>query len=86
MPFCLKENVPFFRKNFFKFYDILMGYNFHNVLKQKFDDFKKLMTEEQYNSFIEKVMANKYSLMDIDINIMIPSFDQYKENIDLYYE
>jgi predicted alpha/beta-fold hydrolase len=85
VPYNIRDNASFFRKNFFKFYDFIMGYNFHHILKNKFDDFKKLMKEDQYNLFVERVMANKYSLMDIDINVMIPSFTEFK-TIEEYYE
>ena len=86
MPFNLRDNIPFFRRNFFKFYDTVMGYNFHCLLKSKFSDFKKVMTEEQFNTYVQRVMANKSSLMDIDVNVMIASFDEYKDNLELYYE
>lgn len=34
-PYDLKENVPFFKKNGFKFYDFAMGYNYYlNVLSK----------------------------------------------------
>lgn len=85
MPFNFRDNVQFFRRNFFKFYDLVMGYNFHNVLKQKFTDFKKLLNEEEYTNFVERVMENKSSLMDIDINVMIPSFKEFKTP-DEYYD
>lgn len=39
IPFNLRDNVGFFRKNFFKFYDFMMGFNYHLILKGKFDDF-----------------------------------------------
>eukprot|EP00347_Sterkiella_histriomuscorum_P006268 403353420 len=84
MPFNIKDNAPFFRKNFFKFYDFMMGFNFHLILKNKFEDFKKVMTPEELDLYTSRVMANKYSLMDIDFNVMIPSFN-YK-TLDEYYE
>lgn len=85
MPFNLRDNVGFFRKNFFKFYDFMMGFNFHLILKAKFDDLQKVMTPEEFDIYKERVMANKYSLMDIDERVMIPSFSHYK-NMDEYYE
>ena len=39
IPFNLRDNVGFFRKNFFRFYDFMMGFNYHLILKGKFDDF-----------------------------------------------
>lgn len=85
MPFNLRDNVGFFRKNFFKFYDFMMGFNFHLILKGKFDDFQKLMTPEEFELYQARVMANKYSLMDIDERVMIPSFSHYK-SMEEYYD
>ena len=84
IPFNLRDNVGFFRKNFFKFYDFMMGFNYHLILKGKFDDFQKVMKEEDFEIYKERVMANKYSLMDIDINVMIPSF-KFK-SMEEYYD
>lgn len=42
------------------------------------------MKEEDFEIYKERVMANKYSLMDIDINVMIPSF-KFK-SLDEYYD
>lgn len=42
------------------------------------------MNEKELNQYTDRVMTNKYSLMDIDINIMIPSF-KFK-TVDDYYD
>ena len=41
------------------------------------------MSKEDYEIYKQRVMANKYSLMDIDFNVMIPSF-KYKSLEDYY--
>ena len=52
MPFNLKDNASFFRKNFFKFYDFMMGFNYHFILKGKIEDFKPLMNKEEHELYV----------------------------------
>lgn len=46
LPYNLKDNVPFFKKNAFRFYDFIMGFNFFMIMKSKLSEIKAFMTED----------------------------------------
>lgn len=54
MPFNLKNNVPFFKKNLFGFFDFAMGFIFSMVLKYELlPELKNHIEPEQYNFICE---------------------------------
>ena len=77
LPFNLEDNVPFFKRNLYKFYDFSMGYNFFLVIQSKLDEVRGYMAETEYNELTLKLFESRKSLMEIDIKCMIPSFEEY---------
>ncbi|CDW77448.1 embryogenesis-associated protein emb8-like [Stylonychia lemnae] len=83
-PFNLKDNVEFFKKNCFKFFDFGMGFIYSLVLQHDImPDLKNYISQEQYNQMQENIKKHRCSLMDLDQNVLIP-YVGYKD-LNEYY-
>jgi hypothetical protein len=52
-----------------------MGFNFYkNVLKPHFETLKDYLDEEEFQEFTKKLHENRFSMMDMDQNALIPFF------------
>ena len=55
LPYNLKDNVPFFKRNAYRFYDVIMGFNFYLIMRSKLSQIRPYMKEELYNEFVMKL-------------------------------
>lgn len=85
-PYNLKENVSFFKSNGFRFYDFSLGYYFYkNVLVPHLPVIKKhVKDEDRFYEFERRLHENRFSMMDMDQNAIIPFFG-FANNPDDYY-
>lgn len=75
LPYDMKDNVPFFRKNAFSIYDKLMGINLYMIIKSKLPELRTFFNNEnidEYNELVSNLERYKFSLMDLDSKVFIP--------------
>lgn len=66
-PYNLRDNVPFFKKNGFRFYDFSMGHFYYkSVLVPKYEELKAHVEKEKLEIFYQRLHENRFSMMDMD--------------------